>query len=244
MNTTNNTILITGGTSGIGLALVKRFHQLGNRLLVVSGNQQNLDQLSSDLPDITTIKCDLSRITEVDGLIGQCLENHQDINLLINNAGVQYNYQWIQEAYPNPLIEKEMRINLLSPLQLVQGLLPLLKDKPQAAIINVSSVLAVVPKQSAPIYCASKAGLHIFSQTLRYQLESTNIKVFEVLPPLVDTPMTAGRGTNKLSPERLVEEFMKNFAKDRFEMNIGKTKLLRSLKRLAPGMADGILRNN
>ena len=244
MKTTGNTILLTGGTSGIGLALMKRFYHLGNRLIIVSGNSENLTALSREYPEITTIKCDLSVYQEVDKLITQCLDRHPEINVLFNNAGIQYNYQLMEKTYPNPLIEKELRINLLSPLQLIQGLLPLLSQKQEAAIVNVSSVLAVVPKQSAPVYCGSKAGLHIFSKALRYQLESSKISVFEVIPPLVDTPMTSGRGKNKISPEELVDEFMKNFSKNRFEMNIGKTKILRSLKRLAPGIADGILRNN
>ena len=244
MKTTDNTILLTGGTSGIGLALARRFYQNHNRLVVVSGNADNLQKLAAELPGIATAKCDLSNPDEVDRLIQLCREKHKDINIIINNAGVQYNYQWPEQSYPNPLIDKELRINLLSPLQLIQGLLPQLTRHSQAAIVNVTSVLALVPKRSAPVYCGSKAGLHIFTKALRYQLQSTKVKVFEVLPPLVDTPMTDGRGKHKITPEELVDEFMPKFARDQFEINIGKTKLLRSLQRLAPGIADGILMNN
>ena len=213
-------------------------------MVVLSSNQDKLSLLEEEFEGITTLKCDLSDEHEVAQTIQKCLDFHQDINLLINNAGVQYNYQWLDTPYPNQLVEKEFRINLLSPLQLIEGLLPILKTKDEAGIINVSSVLAVVPKQSAPVYCASKAALHIFSKALRYQLENSSIKVFEILPPLVDTPMTAGRGKGKITPEQLVDEFMKKFAKDHYEINIGKTKILRALKRIAPGAAYGILKNN
>jgi short-subunit dehydrogenase involved in D-alanine esterification of teichoic acids len=244
MNLTNNTILLTGGTSGIGKALLDRFYRLENKLIVASANKNNLENLLLDYPEITVIPCDLSDLQQVDVLIADCLRDYREINILINNAGVQYNYQWVDEKYPNPLIEKEVRINLLSPLLMTQGLLPILAAHSEAAIINVSSVLALVPKQSAPVYCATKGGLHVFTQALRYQLETSTIKVFEVLPPLVDTPMTKGRGKNKMTPDQLVDEFMKNFKNDRLEMNIGKTKLLRFLKRLAPTLTYGILKNN
>lgn len=211
---------------------------------MASSNKKKLDLLKEQFPNLITIVCDLSNKKAVEDLISQCRRKHSDINVLINNAGVQYNYSWIEENYPNPLIEKELRINLLSPLQITQGLMPLLAEKSESAIVNVSSVLAVVPKQSAPVYCASKAGLHIFTKALRYQLESSQIKVFEILPPLVDTPMTHGRGKGKISPDQLVDEFIKNFKSDHFEINIGKTKLLRFLKRLAPGFAYGLLKNN
>ena len=244
MKVTNNTILLTGGTSGIGKALLHRFYGLNNELIVASSSKDNLDNLQKEYPDITTIQCDLSIKQQVDQLIFECQQNHPNINILINNAGVQYNYRWLDKKYPNPLIEKELMINLLSPMLITQGLLPILDLHAEAALVNVSSVLAMVPKQSAPVYCGSKGGLHVFTQALRYQLEATNIKVFEVLPPLVDTLMTKGRGKNKMTPDQLVDEFMRNFKNDRLEMNIGKTKLLRFLKRLAPTLTYGILKSN
>lgn len=111
-----------------------------------------------------------------------------------------------------------------------------------AAIINVSSGLGLVPKASAPVYCATKAGMHIFTKALRYQLESTNVKVFEIIPPVVDTDMTRGRGRDKISPEQLVEEFWGNFKKDMYEIPIGKIKLLKTINRFFPGIADNIMK--
>jgi short-subunit dehydrogenase involved in D-alanine esterification of teichoic acids len=115
--------------------------------------------------------------------------------------------------------------------------------QPEAAVVNVSSGLALVPKKSAPVYCGTKAGLHLFTKALRYQLEGSPVKVFEIIPPVVDTPMTAGRGRGKISPKQLVEEFMRAFAKNQFEVNIGKVKLLRLINRLLPSLADRIMKN-
>ncbi|MBD0259319.1 MAG: SDR family NAD(P)-dependent oxidoreductase, partial [Cytophagales bacterium] len=101
----------------------------------------------------------------------------------------------------------------------------------------------LVPKKWAPVYCGTKAGLHLFTKALRYQLEGSPVKVFEIIPPVVDTPMTAGRGRNKISPAQLVDEFVRAFANDRPEVNVGKVKMLRLLNRLWPSLADRIMKN-
>jgi short-subunit dehydrogenase involved in D-alanine esterification of teichoic acids len=128
-------------------------------------------------------------------------------------------------------------------LQLCALLIPQLQLKPEAAIINISSGLAIAPKKTAPVYCGTKAGIHIFSQALRYQLEVSSIKVFEIIPPLVDTPMTAGRGQNKISPQALAEEFWEGFLSDTYEMYIGKAKLLKLIHRLSPALSQKIMKN-
>lgn len=245
MNISGNTILLTGGTSGIGKALLTRLLDLQNKVVVSSSNPSNLARLQEQYPQIHTIPCDLGDAQALERLIDQVHFELKDINILINNAGIQYNDNWLDgDKRISDHINRELQVNLNSPLQLINGLLPLLLEKPEAAIINVSSALAFVPKQSAPVYCGSKAGLHIFTKALRYQLVNSPVKVFEIIPPLVDTPMTTGRGNGKITPEQLVDEFMKAFAKDRYEVSIGKTKLLRTLQRLAPGVADGMLKDS
>jgi uncharacterized oxidoreductase len=243
MKSTQNTILITGGTAGIGLALVERFYGLGNKIIVTSSSAANLDNLKKQFPEIATIVCDLGNEKDVKNLIINCLENHSDINILINNAGIQYNYNWIDDKDAFDKIAIEIAVNLTSPMQLAHGLLPILTNKPTAAIINVSSGLAFAPKKSAPIYCGTKAAIHNTTKALRYQLENTAVKVFEIIPPLVDTAMTAGRGKGKISPQQLVDEFMGDFEKDKFESSIGKTKLLRFVQRILPKVADNVLKN-
>lgn len=242
MQITGNKILITGGASGIGLALATKFLSLNNQVIIAGRSLEKLEAAKKQLPQIHTFRCDLA--DEIESLVHFIKQQHPDLNILINNASVQYNYELIKESNPAEKIAYEIQSNLVAPVQLIGALLPVLQQQKQAAIVNVSSGLGLVPKRSAPVYCGTKAGMHIFSKALRYQLENTTIKVFEVIPPLVDTPMTAGRGRGKISPAQVADEYMRNFKADRYEMNIGKTKLLRLIQRISPALADRILRNN
>ncbi|MGB5236968.1 MAG: SDR family NAD(P)-dependent oxidoreductase [Flavobacteriaceae bacterium] len=243
MQAHGNTILLTGGTSGIGLELLRQFYIEGNKLIVASSNPDRLNKLHTEFPKVSTVVCDLANPKSLRKLLEHCLNTYPEINILINNAGIQYNYQWIEEDDGFHRISREIRVNLTSPMHLIYGMLPQLSTKEQAAIVNVTSALAFHPKRSAPVYCASKAALHNLSKTLRYQLEGTSVKVFEIIPPLVDTPMTKGRGKNKLSPKEVVDEFMIGFRKNRYEISVGKAKWLRRIGRIYPRLADRILKN-
>lgn len=243
MQLNNNTILLTGGTSGIGLELLRKFYELGNKLIVTSSNPEKLNMLHKEFPRVSTVVCDLGDPKSVRKLLEHCLNTYPEINILVNNAGIQYNYNWLNEEDGFHKISKEIRINFTSPMHLTYGMLPQLSKKKDAAIINVSSALAFHPKRSAPVYCASKAALHNASKALRYQLKDSSVKVFEIIPPLVDTPMTVGRGSGKISPKQLVDEFITNFKRNKYESNIGKTKLLRLIGRIFPKAADSILKN-
>ena len=238
MKTTHNTVLITGGTSGIGLALAKRFLMEGNTVIVTGTNTQKSEIVKQEFPRLIVELADMRDRQALEKLVYR----YPDVNILINNAGVQYNFEFADSKILPEQITDELDINLLSPLHLTKLFLPQLLNHPIAAIINVSSGLGIVPKQSAPIYCASKAALHSFSKTLRWQLEGTSVGVFEIIPPIVDTTMTRGRGRGKITPEALVEEFWHNFRGDRHEMRIGKTKLLFILQRLMPSLAERIMR--
>lgn len=243
MQAQGNTILLTGGTSGIGLELLSQFYTEGNKLIVTSSNPEKLNKLHTEFPKVSTVVSDLANPKSVRKLLEHCLNTYPEINILINNAGIQYNYEWLKEEDGFHRIGREIRVNLTSPMHLIYGLLPQLADKEQAAIINVTSALAFHPKKSAPVYCATKAGLHNLSKALRYQLAGTSVKVFEIIPPLVDTPMTEGRGKNKMSTKEVVDEFMTGFKKNRFQIFIGKAKWLRLIGRLIPKLADRILKN-
>ena len=243
MNLRNNTILITGATSGIGLALLEEFYKLGNKIIAAGRDSRKLDDLHEKFPSIVPLQAELADQDSVENLISEIHKNHQDLNILVNNAGVQYNYEFGRADENYEKIENEIRVNFISPLQLCYRLIPLLEKHKEAAIVNVSSGLGLVPKKSAPVYCGTKGGLHLFTKALRYQLEGSNIKVFEIIPPLVATKMTDGRGSGKITAEQLTREFMKNFERDRFEMNIGKVKFLRIIQRISPRIADNILEN-
>lgn len=238
MKTTHHTVLITGGTSGIGLALAKRFLSEGNAVIITGTSAKKAEAVKRELPMLTIELTDVRDRPALEKLVYR----YPDVNILINNAGIQYNYNFADTDITPAQISTELDINLLSPLYLTKLFLPQLLSHPTAAIINVSSGLGIVPKQSAPVYCASKAALHSFSKALRWQLEGTSVRVFEIIPPIVDTAMTQGRGRGKITPETLVQEFWRNFSNDRYEMRIGKTKLLFVLQRLMPSLAERIMR--
>lgn len=236
MNPTDHRVLITGGASGIGLALAEKFHAAGNQVILVGRSETTLAKAAAALPGAQTCVADVAIPEHRQRL----LEQFGDITVLVNNAGVQFNAP-ISESSPAE-IEHELNTNFLAPVLFAQAFLPQLIQQPSAAIVNVTSGLALVPKESAAIYCASKAALHSFSKTLRWQLEASSVRVFEVLPPLVDTAMTAGRGQGKISPAQLADEFWQGFISDRNEILIGKAKLLAWVNRLAPSMAERIMR--
>lgn len=168
---------------------------------------------------------------------------HPGIDILVNNAAIQYNYYFAEEQNLTRKIDDEISTNLAAPVKLTFLLLPLLLKNENSAVINVSSGLFIAPKKSASVYCATKSAIHSFSRTLRYQLENTGTKVFEIIPALIDTPMTEGRGKSKLTPEQLVEEFIRDLKSDQFESYIGKAKLLKLINRISPGLAYKIRKN-
>ncbi len=245
MQTSGNKVLLTGASSGIGLALTEKFLNNGNQVIALGRNIQALTQMAVNNPALFPFACDLTRQEEIDRLLVFIEQTHKDLNIVVNNAGIQYNYDFLNSAADVVYkIEQEVAINVTAPLKLCALLLPLLQMQPQAAIINVSSGLAIAPKKSAPVYCATKAGIHSFSQALRYQLANGPVKVFEIIPPLVNTPMTQGRGRNKLSPEQLTDEFWKYFSQGTYEMYIGKARLLKLINRLSPRLARRIMQNS
>ncbi|MCP5062666.1 MAG: SDR family NAD(P)-dependent oxidoreductase [Ignavibacteriae bacterium] len=234
MKIINNTIVITGGASGIGFAMAKRFAELNNRVIIVGRDILKLKNAKKSNKNIDYLKCDLTNQQEFDSLIVALENKYPELNILINNASIQFNYYFTKENSLLNKIEKEINTNFAVPIKLCFHLIPMLSNKSESAIINVSSGLAFAPKENAPVYCATKAAIHSFSTSLRYQLENTNIKIFELIPPLVNTPMTEGREGSKLEPEELVNEFLASFKKNSYEINIGKIKLLRRIQRFFP----------
>ena len=240
MQLTGQLILITGATSGIGKALLRKFLTLNNQVIAVGRNPVKLRELASSDSRIIPFACDVSQNRDLERLSDFVKQNHRDTNILINNAGIQFNYHFEVEEDTLDKIEYEVAVNLLAPLKLITLLLSVLQNNVNPAIVNISSGLAIVPKSQAPVYCGTKAGIHIFTRSLRFQLDK--IKVFEIIPPVVDTAMTADRKGDKISANQLVEEFIKAFENDRYEVNIGKVKLLRIIHRISPALADRIMR--
>ena len=245
MEMKNKTVLITGGTSGIGLELVKLLRTNGNTVVVLGRSKAKLDDLGKSDNKIHTYVCDLSQRYQVEDAMDKIIAAHPDISVLINNAALQLTPTFIAENFEYDGIAVEITTNLTAPLWITSLLLsgPLL-HQPQARIINISSGLAFFPKKESAVYCATKAALHSVSQSLRYQLEGTSVGVTEVLLPLVDTPMTHGRGSGKISPEDAAKGIIEGLEKGRDEIYLGKARLLPVLMRIAPSIVKNILKRS
>lgn len=241
--------LVTGGSSGVGRALALRLADAGATVVITGRDPAQLDAVAARHPGkFIPLTTDLADPAAVDDLIARLYREHPDLALLVNNAGVQY---LLDLAADEPektlaLAREEIAINLAAPAALIIGLTPLLKRQRQAMIVNISSGLAISPKTSAPIYCATKAALGSLTRTTRYRMQDGRlpITVMHVVLPLVDTPMTTGRGSGKMTPEAVADVIAEGIRKDREEVWIGKARILRFLAAVAPGVAVGLLRNS
>lgn len=242
MELSKNTVFITGGASGIGLALAKEFLNYENTVIICGRSLEKLEFAKKRHPGIYTIRCDVSNMNEVRQTMEKIETQFGSLNILVNNAGIQHRFDFYEDEGAIEKLDEEIDINFRAVVHLTKLFLPILGKAPKAAIVNVSSFLGIVPKKSAPGYCATKAALHAFSKSLRYQLENKSIKVFEIITPLVDTDMTKGRESDmkKLSPELLAKEVLQNLDSDTFEIRPGRTKAVLFLNRLFPSLAEKI----
>ena len=247
MRLIGQTVLVTGATSGIGLALSEQLLARGNTVLACGRNRQALMKLEESYPNnVHSYAGDLSMPGQADKMAEAIADKHQ-LSVLVNNAGVQHLVDFTNSPYTHTRDKtiEELQINQAVPILLTARLLPVLAKQPQAAIVNITSGLALAPKKSAPVYCATKAAMRAFTKSLRYQLcdSGSNIRLHEALPPLVDTPMTQGRGSGKITPQAAARAIIAGIENDAEEIYIGKSQLLRVVHRLAPGIAERILRN-
>ena len=189
MQVTDNTILITGGASGIGRGLAEAFHHLGNQVIISGRRQELLDAVTAANPGMRSIQADVGTASGVQSFAQQALAAFPAINVLLNNAGVMQ-FEDLKSA-PDNLATAETTIatNLLGPIRLTSALLPHLLQQPRAAVLTVSSGLAFVPMAATPTYCATKAAIHSYSMSLRHQLAGTTTEVIEIAPPYVQTEL-------------------------------------------------------
>jgi len=241
MKLTQKNIVITGGTSGIGYELVKRL-QSDNRVLVIAGNRDRLEGLARDFPGLLTCCADLSQTQDVERAAGDVVGQFGKVDLLINNAALQTCPGFLDTDFDSQSIAREIGVNLTAVCLLTARLLPALLGHRPAAIVNVNSGLALMPKSASAVYCATKAAVNSFSQSLRYQLEQTNVRVMQAFMPLVDTPMTAGRGSGKMTAGDAAAAMLRGIESDVEEHDIGKIATLRLLIRLAPGIARRVMK--
>lgn len=231
--------IVTGGSAGIGAALVAALLARGVRVTTLSRHSPTLTH-----DRLHWIEADFSDPVVVDRICTVLATEFGEIDLLINNAGIQRSIDFVADPTATQLAE-ELHVNLLAPIQLALALIPLLARRPRAVIVNVTSVLAIAPKRSAPVYCASKAGLRAFTRALRYQVDSSapHIKVIEAVPPLVDTAMTRGRGGRKAEPEAVANAIVAGIDTGLDEIWIGQARLFRLLHRLSPTVAARLMRD-
>jgi len=233
MKTNGNTILITGGATGIGFALTEAFVKEGNDVIICGRREHKLKDAKSKLPQIHTRVCDLSKEKEREALYNWIESNFQDINVLVNNAGIQRMIDFTKGISELSDGENEIGINLTAPVHLSAYFIPELLKRKESAIINVSSGLGFIPIAVMPVYCATKAAIHSFSLSIRHQLRNTSIKVFEVIPPMVDTELDKGARDERgqvdkgIPPEEVAIATLKALEENEYEIAIGMAQNLR-----------------
>jgi len=224
MKLSGNTILITGGGSGIGLALAERFIKGGNQVIICGRRENTLQKAKEIFPDIITRTCDLTIESERIALFDWVTANYPEINVLVNNAGIQQRFNVLKAdaKYNWSYFSKEITANLEAPVHLSILFAPFFAEKRKAAILNVTSGLAFTPLAIAPIYSASKSALHSFTMSLRHQLSATSIEVIEVAPPAVNTDL-AGEGlhTHGEPLDAFADGIFKGLAEGKTEIGYG-----------------------
>ena len=213
-----NTILITGGSSGIGLALAKRLIKKNNKVLICSRSKEKLEKAKTNYPAIEILQCDLSKEKECERLALWIQEKHPECNILINNAAIVHIADFYKDEKILEKANAEIHTNLLAPIILSKLFIPILEKNPNPKLINITSGLAYIPKADYPFYNATKAALHSFTQVLRMQMKESAIGIIEVFPPVVDTPFHKGNPPPKaISAEKAVDKMINDIEKPKLK---------------------------
>ncbi|GHB57929.1 oxidoreductase [Streptomyces umbrinus] len=199
MKMTGNTILITGGTSGIGLGLALRLHEAGNKVIVAGRRKELLGRITSEHPGIEALALDVADPASIARAAESVATSHPQLNVLVNNAGIMLPENLLDPA-SLPIAEDHVTVNLLGTIRMTYAFLPLLEDKKDAVVMNVTSALAFVPLPITPTYNATKAALHSFSESLRVQLTDRDVQVIEVAPPGVRTTLLGQQDDENAMP--------------------------------------------
>lgn len=238
MTTAIGNILITGGTSGIGRALVEQYHRDGWRVITCARSIEALNALEQEFTDIVTVPCDLADREERRALLQHVAESVDGLDGLINNAAVQMSYAYAAGADRVADVELEIAVNLAAPVALGQSFAPMLARR-GGFIANVTSGLAYIPKGRSPLYAGTKAGLAQYTRSVR--LQHPRVRFIEVVMPLVDTALTAGRGSNKLTAAEAARQMRAGIVSGRETVWVGKTRFLPIMNRVAPGLLKRLI---
>jgi uncharacterized oxidoreductase len=224
MRTTNKTILIIGGSAGIGFEIAKLL-SADNTVIITGRDKSRLQQAAAKLKNTTAIVSDIADAADVDALVQKIYIEHPGLNVVINNAGKAFVYDLVADGVDGfDKAGQEMLTNYLAIIRLNEKLLPLLRKQPEAAIVNVTSIVAIAPGTRLATYAASKAALHSYTLSLRHKLADTSVKVFELMPPLVNTEFSAEIDGHKgIAPSVVAEELVNGLQQDNFEIRVGQT---------------------
>jgi uncharacterized oxidoreductase len=235
MDIGGKTVLITGGTDGIGLEMARQMKAKGAIVTVCGRRQAQLDAAAAE--GLAAVPADL---TSPKACADLAAHFGGGLDILINNAGAGSDYD-INEAIDLADNDRVIFLNVNAPVHLITHLLPSLRARPEAAIVNVTSGLAIAPRGGGPIYCATKAALRSFTMALRHQLKGSNVHVIEALPPVVETQMTAGRGGNKMAPAECARQIIRAIETNAKEANVGMVKILKAVYSVSPALARSIM---
>ena len=231
MKLDGNTVLVTGGATGIGFGIVKYFYEHGSTVIVCGRREEALLAAKSKLPKLITYQCDVGAEQERLALRDFISKEFPKTNVLVNNAGIQRRLQ-IANSDPWHETQREIAINFEAPVHLCQLFLPHLVKQSQAAIINVSSGLSFAPLATVPVYSATKAALHSFTLSLRHQLAKSSISVIEIIPPAVNTDLGGpGLHTFGVDVNEFCDAVMKRLASGELELGFGMSEKTRNATR-------------
>lgn len=238
MDVNGKTVLLTGGSAGIGREIARQLQTKGARVILTGRDPARLAAMEAE--GFEALTADLSNAAGADALVAAL--GDRAIDILINNAGLGVPHD-VRNALPDPdAADGCLYANLSAPIRLITALLPRLRQRPQAAIVNVTSGLAIAPNTASSVYCASKAGLRSYTLALRAQLRGEPIQVIEALPPVVDTQMTADRKTGKMPPQECARQIVAALENGHDEANVGMVKVLRAVYSLSPALARSVMR--
>lgn len=244
MKLSGHTILVTGGSAGIGLAFATKFLELGNEVIITGRRESKLDQVKAKYPKLHTIASDVSDAASVASLTTEVKERFPRLDVLMNNAGVMVSRNLGVPAADLAELTSEIDINVSGTIRTTSALIEVIRAN-KGTIINVSSALAFVPLSSAPIYCATKAAIHSYTTSLRFQLQDAGVHVVELVPPAVKTELSAdiseGNGFKLITTNELVAAAIKALEAGKVEIRPGQSNQLHWMSRLAPGFINGQL---
>jgi uncharacterized oxidoreductase len=239
----DQTILITGGSSGIGLAFANELSQ--NNTIIICGRDNNkLDDAKKNNSALNIIQCDVSDENSIKVLVENLTHRFPNLNVLINNAGVMNIHEVKNNSLPFDNQKEEVKTNILATISLSDKLIPHFIKQKEAAIINVTSGLAYMPFELAPVYTATKAAIHSYSQSMRIALKNTPISIIEILPPMVDTNMSEGLempGIKKISAQKMVNFCIKKIEKGKKEIQPGSSAMMIRMYKLFPNMTSKMM---